>query len=208
MTALPLVSTDETLLDRICSGNDDAFNELVERYHPAMIRIARAHVPSAALAEEAAQEAWLAIFKSYRSFQRRSSLKTWMFRIVINRAKTHAAHEYRGEWLRELNEKSIDDARFDAAGDWAIPTQSWTPEETLLGSEVRERIEAAIATLPPLQRQVITLRDVLGWSADEVCDLYRISDANQRILLHRARTKVRQALEEFFVSEVASCPPM
>ncbi|HUJ12572.1 MAG TPA: RNA polymerase sigma factor [Thermoanaerobaculia bacterium] len=211
MTTLPMVASqvaDETLLDQICGGDDQAFNELVVKYHDAMIRVARAHVRSDALAEEAAQDAWLAILNGCRRFERRSSLKTWMFRIVINRARTHAAHEHRGDWLLELTEASADDVRFHPNGSWAVPPRSWTPEERLLAGEVRQRIDKAIANLPPMQQQVITLRDVCGWSGDEVCDLFAISGANQRILLHRARAKVRQSLEEFMCSEERSCTAM
>jgi RNA polymerase sigma-70 factor, ECF subfamily len=204
MTAI----ADDLLLNEICDGNDDAFTALVERYHAAMVRVARANTNSEALAEEAVQEAWIAILRGYRKFEHRSSLKTWMFRIVINRARTHAENEHRGDWLRELNEPSIDERRFDPSGHWVIPTRSWTPEEHCLAGELRQHIDAVIARLPQMQRQVIALRDIYGWSAEEVCGLYDISDSNQRILLHRARAKVRQALEEILGVEERLCPPV
>lgn len=203
---------DDVLLDEICDGNHTAFNTLVERYHAAMIRLARAYVSSTALAEEAAQEAWIAILQGCRSFERRSSLRTWMFRILINRAMTHVAHETRGD--RFLNPPSTNTEQFHPgdhplAGSWIVPPRSWTPEERLLAAEVRGKIETAIAALPLLQRQVITLRDVCGWSSHEVCDLYRITESNQRVLLHRGRAKVRQSLEDFlYVEEASSCRPM
>jgi len=213
MTVAPILEnhctpSDDSLLDEMQLGKDEAFNALIRRYHGAMIRIARAQVRSDALAEEAVQEAWIAILKGYRRFERRSSLRTWMFRIVINRARTHAARESRGDWLRELDDPSVDDTRFPEQGRWVIPPRSWTPEQHLLGRETMQVIEAAIEQLPEMQQQVITLRDAYGWDAREVCELHGISDANQRILLHRARARVRRALEEFFSSEEQLCLPM
>ncbi len=217
---VPATAPDEFLLDAICQGNDAAFNALVERYHAAMIRVARAYVSSSALAEEAAQEAWIAILKGCRRFAGRSSLRTWMFRILINRAVTHAEHERRGDRFlasacvsAELREPSAETPCFHPAdhplaGSWIVPPRNWTPEEQLLASEVRQEIEEAIAALPFLQRQVITLRDVYGWSAREVCDLFGFSESNQRVLLHRGRAKVRRSLEEFlFGEEASSCRP-
>ena len=214
MTALPVLAPaeDDVLLDAICDGNHAAFNTLVERYQADMIRLARVYVSSTALAEEAAQEAWIAILNGCRSFQRRSSLKTWMFRILINRAMTHVARETRAD--RFLNLPSTNTELFQPldhplAGSWIVPPRAWTPEERLLAGEVREKVEAAIASLPPLQRKVITLRDVCGWSAMDVCNLYHITESNQRVLLHRGRVRVRQSLEDFMsVEEASSCRPM
>ena len=211
MTALPMAvfpaSNDDSLLDQIGLGNNDAFNSLIVRYHSAMVSVARAQVRSDALAEEAVQEAWIAILKGHRRFERRSSLKTWMFRIVINRARSCAAREHRGDWLREIDEAAIDEGRFDPAGSWAVPPRPWTPEELMRARELGDVVQLAMAQLPPMQQQVITLRDVHGWTAAEVGALYNISDANQRILLHRARTRVRRALEDLFSSEERSCQP-
>src|SRR5581483_8578191 len=204
---VPPSGSDESLLDQFCRGSEAAFNALVDRYHAAMIRLAKSYV-SAALAEEAAQEAWIAIFRGCRRFERRSSLRTWMFRVLINRARTHGAREARDHRFiasaldRELEEPSVDAARFHSGdhpleGSWIVPPRRWTPEEVLLTAEVRDRIEAAIASLPFLQRQVITLRDVEGWSSRDVYDPYGISESNQRVLLHRARARLRQVLENF-----------
>ena len=206
MTALPMAdlrppTADDSLFDQMCLGNDDAFNSLIVRYHSAMVSVARAQVRSDALAEEAVQEAWIAILKGYRRFERRSSLKTWMFRIVINRARTYAARERRGDWLRELDEASIEEGRFHPNGTWAVPPRPWTPEEQMRARELGHVVQTAVAQLPAMQQQVITLRDVYGWTAAEVRNLYNITDANQRILLHRARTRVRRAVEDFFRSE-------
>ncbi len=209
--ALDFGASDETLLDEICGGDDAAFNELVGRYNGAMVRLARTYVPSTALAEEAAQEAWMAILKGCRHFERRSSVKTWMFRILINRAVTHAVRERRDDQMRSAD---VDAPRFHPAdhplaGAWLVPPRTWTPEERVLSNEIRGHVEEAIADLPLAQRQVITLRDVYGWSSHEVCDLYSISESNQRVLLHRARARVRHELEEFSCAkEASSCRPM
>lgn len=197
--------SDETLLGQICTGSEAAFEALVARYHAVMVRIARMHV-SPALAEEAAQEAWIAILKGCRRFEQRSSFRTWMFRVVTNRAISHAERENRGRRLLEPEDEAIDADRFypaghPLAGSWLVPPRPWTPEERLLDSEVRTSIERTVATLPFLQRQVITLRDVEQWSALEVCEFCGITESNQRVLLHRARAKVRRALEELLGSE-------
>lgn len=186
--------SEALLLDRLNDGDTEAFETLFERYQPAMIRIARAQVGSAALAEEAVQEAWIAVLKGHRAFARRSSLKTWLFRIVINRARTLGARERRQKDIQERDR--FHPADHPLADTWAIPPRNWTPEEHLLTREMRSTIDTAIDELPALQRQVITLRDVYGWTAAEVCELFDINDSNQRILLHRARVHVRQAIED------------
>lgn len=209
--------TDEMLLHQVCDGNASAFDALVSRYHATMIRLARLHV-APALAEEAAQEAWIAILKGCRGFRHQSSFRTWMFRIVTNRAISHGMRESRADRFRAACEETAaefaDDDRFypdghPLAGTWMIPPRRWTPEEQLLESEVRAKIEETIAGLPELQRQVVTLRDVEQWSAGEVCDRCEISESNQRVLLHRARAKVRRALEDFLgIEETHLCLPM
>src|SRR5437762_6580556 len=175
---------DEHLLDAIRLGNDVAFDQLVERHHSGMIRLARTYV-SHALAEEVAQETWIAIIKGLHRFEGRASFKTWMFRILMNRAFSHSSRESRGDCL--LDDEAISDQ--PPQGQWLVPRRSWTPEERVLGNEALERIEEAIDSLPAMQRQVITLRDVEGWSSREVCELYGITESNQRVLLHRARMK-------------------
>ncbi|HKB80590.1 MAG TPA: RNA polymerase sigma factor [Thermoanaerobaculia bacterium] len=211
-TQAPSIPDDTFLLEELQRGNDTAFDVLVGRYHAAMVRMARLYVADD-LAEEAAQEAWIAILKSCHRFEGRSSVRTWMFRIVINRAMSHAAHEKRGDrflpWRaakREMDDSSVDAPRFfpadhPDAGSWAVPPRIWTPEEHLLATEMLSEIERAITALPFLQRQVITLRDVEGWEARDVCDLYGISESNQRVLLHRGRARVRHALERLLGGE-------
>lgn len=197
------------LLIALRAGDEQAFAELLERHHGAMVRLASTFVRDRAVAEEVAQETWIAVIKGLRNFRGESALKTWMFRILTNRAKTRAVRERRtvpfSALEADLDEPTVDPERFlDAShpqwpGHWASPPVSWEsiPEERLLSRETGERISQAIEALPAAQRAVITLRDVEGWTADEVCDHLGLSDGNQRVLLHRARSKVRQALEEY-----------
>lgn len=211
---MPALASDESLFEQICRGSETAFDALVKRYHQAMIRFARIYV-SATLAEEAVQEAWIAILQGCRRFQGRSSLRTWMFRVLIHRAVSHGARDGRHERFvaahrleREMEEPAAEGEQFypmdhPLAGSWIVPPRSWTPEELFLSAEIVARLEAAIAALPFLQRRVITLRDIEGWSGREVCDLFEISEANQRVLLHRARASVRRSLENLLAFEEA-----
>lgn len=186
--------------------------ELVEQYHKRLQRVAVSYVGSWAVAEEVAQETWLAVLQGIDNFAGRSSLQTWIFRILMNRARTRGAREARSIAFADLArveldraEPSVDPDMFLPAHDpdagwWAVHPASWEhlPEERLLAAETRAVIDATIAALPETQRTVITLRDVEGWPADEVCQLLELSDANQRVLLHRARARVRRALEQYF----------
>jgi RNA polymerase sigma-70 factor (ECF subfamily) len=200
--------SDAHLLDQVESGSEAAFSELVSRYHAAMIRLARSYV-SSTLAEEAVQETWIAVLKGLQRFERRSTFKTWLFRVLINHALTLAAREARGgrgATGQQTDETLIESWHFYAddhsrAGQWLVPPRVWTPEEKILSNETLERIEREIEKLPVLQRQVIALRDVEGWTSREVCDLLTITEINQRVLLHRARTRLRSALAEFFYRE-------
>jgi RNA polymerase sigma-70 factor (ECF subfamily) len=201
---------EQQLLRALKAGDERAFSDLLERHHAALVRLAATFVRDRAVAEEVAQETWLAVIKGLKSFRGESSLKTWIFRILTNRAKTRAVRERRTVPFSalELNvdEPSVDPDRFlDAShpqwpGHWASPPASWSavPEERLLAHETRELIRAVIAELPPLHQQVISLRDVEGWDSKDVCDLLDLSEGNQRVLLHRARSKVRAALETYF----------
>ncbi len=178
-----------------------------------MIRLALSYVRSRAVAEEVVQEAWLGVFKGLDRFEGRSSLRTWIFRILTNTAKTRAEREGRTVPLSSLggpdDESAVALDRFLGddhprwPGHWAEPPRRWDgiPESRLLSAETRARIAAAIDVLPPQQRQVISLRDVEGWPADEVCNVLGLSETNQRVLLHRARAQVRAALEEYLENE-------
>jgi RNA polymerase sigma-70 factor, ECF subfamily len=198
------------LIAALCRGDADAFAALVDRHQSAMIRVAMAYVPTRAAAEETVQEAWIAVIRGIDGFEGRSSLKTWIFRILTNVAQRSGARERRSVPFSALaeaedtGEPSVDPDRFlppDHARfplHWAIlPTRWPTPEDGVLAGETREVIAAAIAELPAAQRTVIALRDVEGWSSDEVSEVLEISAGNQRVLLHRARSRVRNAVESY-----------
>lgn len=215
MTAHALMSSDLSIEDRemltaLRRRDEGAFASLVETYSSALVRVAMTYVRNRAVAEEVVQETWLGVIRGIERFEGRSSLRTWIFRITANIAKTRAERERRSvpfsalHTTEEANEAAVAPERFlDAshdrfAGHWAAPPARWDtiPEARLQSKDTLERIRDAIETLPPAQRAVITLRDIEQWSSDEVCELLEVSEANQRVLLHRARSKVRAALEQ------------
>lgn len=198
------------LLVALRRGDEQAFTALVDRHGASMLRLARVYVRDRAVAEEVVQEAWLGVLRGMERFEGRSSLRTWLHRIVANLAKTRAVREARSVPFSALagadaeeEGPSVPPERFRGpddrwAGHWATPPEQWgRPEHELLSAETRARIMAAIDALPAMQRRVITLRDVEGWSAVEVCNVLELSETHQRVLLHRARTKVRQALDDY-----------
>jgi RNA polymerase sigma-70 factor, ECF subfamily len=202
---------DARVVEALRARDEVAFTMLVEDWSPAMLRVARIYVPTRAIAEEVVQDTWIAVLRGIDRFEGRSSLRTWVFRILTNTAKTRGERERRTVPLSALEdplrvpERAVSPDRFldpdhpRYPGHWASPPASWSeqPEEKLLGAETRAVIDAAIAHLPPAQRAVITLRDVQGWDSDDVCNVLGVSETNQRVLLHRARARVRQALEEY-----------
>jgi len=206
---------DLRLVKALRSGNESAFVSLVNMYNSSMLRLAMIFVPSEAIAEEVVQETWMGVLNGLDRFEGRSSLKTWIFRILTNRAKTRAQREGRSvpfsslsEFTSELHEPGIEPERFQgpdqrSPGSWVSFPQSWEeiPEERILSQETMARIQETIDTLPIGQREVITLRDIEGYTSDEACGLLGVSEANQRVLLHRARCKVRRALERYFEDE-------
>jgi RNA polymerase sigma-70 factor, ECF subfamily len=206
-----LTTEDAKQLRALRDGDEAAFSALVDRYHGPLLRLAMAFVPSHAVAEEVVQETWLGVVEGLSRFEGRSSLKTWIYRILINRAKTRGVRESRtvpfsplGASAEGADETAVDPSRFRSTGywidHWAEPPGVWdnnTPEKLLLSQEGLAQIEKAIAALPPTQRQVITLRDVEGLSSGEVCNILAISETNQRVLLHRARSRVRRALARY-----------
>ncbi len=201
-TPIGRVDRDADILARLRAGDEAAYAEIVRRYHGALVRVAAAHVRSAGLAEEIAQDAWLAVLNGIARFEGRSSFRTWLFTIAANLAKTRGAREARSVPFSALardeseQERPVEEGRFQADGHWSEPPAEWRdPESRLRSSETLARIERVIAELPEAQRTVITLRDVRGLDADEVCRALGISDGNQRVLLHRARAKVRRLLE-------------
>jgi RNA polymerase sigma-70 factor (ECF subfamily) len=207
--AAAAAAEDRRLVQGLRDGDEAVYAELVRRWHPAMLRVARMYVRDGAAAEEVVQETWLAVLVGIDRFEARSSLKTWVFRILTNRAKTRGVREARSVPFSALGgeadagEPAVPEERFLGAEDpraprgWATPPRSWAalPEERLEARETLDCIRMAIADLPDAQRTVIALRDIDGWSAAEVRDALEITDANQRVLLHRARSKVRMACE-------------
>jgi RNA polymerase sigma-70 factor, ECF subfamily len=191
-------TTDERLLvERLRAGDQEAFSELVERFHPAMVRLAMTRVRSRAVAEEVAQDAWLGLLRGIDTFEGRSSLRTWLFRIVINRAISSGVRE-RTQLPVHDAELEHRDGRFSQDGWWVTPPTHWADEvlDRIVAPTLVERVHAVIAELPEGQRQVVTLRDVEGLSGAEVCAILDITEGNQRVLLHRARTRIRAALEQ------------
>lgn len=185
-------------LQRLQAGDEAAFSELVEELHPALVRAALAYVPSRAVAEEVAQETWLGVLKGLPSFEGRSSLKTWIFTILANRARTRGQRESRVVPSEGL---SVEPERFEDHS-WSNPPRPWTdPERRLESTEAREVIFAAIRELPERQRTAIVLRDAEGLSSGEVCNALNVTETNQRVLLHRARSKVRAALEDYMEND-------
>ena len=187
--------------------------DLVVRWSPSMLRVARMYVPSQAVAEDVVQETWLGVLQGIDRFEGRSSLRTWVFSILVNRARTRGERERRTVPFAALagaetegEFEAVDPARFvregDAVGAWAAPPVRWweEPERALGSAEAVERIEAEIEKLPEMQRLVITMRDVLGLSSEEVRSALDLSETNQRVLLHRARSKVRAGLEDYYAN--------
>lgn len=188
-------------------GDEAAFVALIARHHASMVRVASLYVRDHEVAEEVAQETWLAVLQGLDRFEARSSLKTWIFRILTNRARTRGRRDQRVVPFAMMQgddpnpNRSVDPDRFFPAGHentghWSSPPRSWegAPEARLLADETGAHIAAAIAALPESQRAVITLRDVEGWSAAEACHVLDLTETNQRVLLHRARSRVRGAL--------------
>ena len=207
-------STDDmALVERLRAGDEAAFMALVDRLQPSMLRVARMYVSTAAVAEEVVQETWLGVLKGLDSFQGRSSLRTWIFRILTNIAKTRGQREGRSIPFAslagdDLDAPAVDADRFDtpdasSRGHWSTFPDDWTgiPEDRLLGRETLAVVGKAIEGLPPMQAAVIRLRDALGWTSEEVRNALDLTETNQRVLLHRARAKVRGALEAYLSSE-------
>jgi len=206
---------DLYLIEQLRNGNEAAFEALIDRYATAMLRLAMVYVRAWAVAEEVVQETWLAVLESLGRFEGRSSLKTWMFRILTNCAKTRARREGRSIPFSSLADIDIDNSehavnpdRFLPAdhqwsGHWISFPSNWQemPEERLLSQETRAHINRAIEAVPPNQREIIILRDIEGWTSEETCTFLGISEVNQRVLLHRARSKVRGVLEKYFEEE-------
>lgn len=190
-------SDEHDLVRRLKAGDEEAFAALVERHHAGMVRVARGYVRSRAVAEEVAQEAWLGLLRGLNGFEGRSSLRTWLFRIVVNRAISTGLRE-RVHVAVDDSELESDNGRFSQDGWWVTHPTHWADEvvDRLTSPELAARVRAAIEELSPGQRDVVTLRDVEGLSSVETCTVLGISDGNQRVLLHRGRARVRAVLEQ------------
>ena len=200
----------EQVVAALRAGDEATFTMLVDELGPSMLRVALMYVPTRAIAEDVVQEAWLGVLAGIGRFEGRSSLKTWIFRILTNRAKTRGERESRSIPFSSLapadgdgDEPAVDPDRFVADGHWSSAPEPFSslPESRLVGKETLEVIQSAVDRLPAMQRAVITLRDVEGWSSEDVRNVLDLSESNQRVLLHRARSKVRQALETYLQGE-------
>jgi RNA polymerase sigma-70 factor (ECF subfamily) len=194
---------DSELLLRLRSGDEQAFAALVERFHEPMLRLAASYVPNRAVAEEVVQDTWLAALRGLADFEGRSSLKTWLFRILVNRARTTGSKEQRSVPVADP-EPAVDPSRFGGDGGWADPPEHWieAAERRMEAGKLADRIRAWIDDLPARQREVVLLRDVEGMTSGEVCTVLALTDGNQRVLLHRGRSRLRQLFEDEFRGEV------
>jgi RNA polymerase sigma-70 factor, ECF subfamily len=208
---------DDLLLHRLRSGDEQAFDHLVRAWSPAMRRVARGFVSTDASAQECVQDAWLGAIKGLASFEGRSTLRTWIFRILVNIAKTRAVKEHRTAPLSSLTPDddpgpTVDPGRFrprddpERPGTWtsAGEPRPWEtdPEVGALSGEFRDVLSAAVEALPGRQREIVVLRDIQGFGSEEVCEILGLTAQNQRVLLHRARAKVRAAIEAYFSGEI------
>jgi RNA polymerase sigma-70 factor (ECF subfamily) len=200
--ANPSLPSDEQLIPLLLAQDETAYRQVVAAYHGLMLHLARAIVGDA-IADEVAQESWLAVLRALPRFERRSSLKTWILTIVSNTAKSRLRHESRTVRLDEAGEERplVDPARFRGDGHWASPPAQWhadSPDELLASGELRACIDAALKELPPLQRAAMTLRDMQGMDMESICKILEVSESNGRVLLHRARSRLQVAIEEYY----------
>jgi RNA polymerase sigma-70 factor (ECF subfamily) len=200
---------DRALVQALWAGDEDAFESLVNQYYAAMVRLATLYVASPVVAREVVQDTWLEVFRGLHRFEGRPSLKLWIFRILLDRAKRRGEYEGRARFsiwslAVDRDESATDLERFNQDDIWAFYPTSWdsVPEQVFFSDETQARIQAAIHGLPMAQQQIIILRDIEGWSAGEVSSALGISQVSQRALLHRARSRVRRALEQQFHREV------
>ncbi len=210
-----LAADDAQLVGALRAGDEATFARLVDEWSGSMLRVAQIYVSSRAVAEEVVQDAWIGVLRGIDRFEGRSSLKTWIFRILANRAKTRGQRESRTLPFSAVaaadeaaSEPSVEPERFFGTDSetpfaWAAPPVGW-PEGQVESRETLEIIRMAIDSLPDAQREVIRLRDIAGWTPEEVAEALEITDGNQRVLLHRARSVVRSALERYFNPEVAA----
>lgn len=205
----PALPPDDELIPRLLAGDGRAFALIVDAWSPSLLRLARVYVRSEALGEEVVQESWQAVVTGLERFERRSSLKTWVFTILANRARTRAVREARTVPMSALGSAdgdgpSLDPNRFASGGGWLRKPTSWevhSPESLVLAQEGAQLIETTLANIPPMQRAVVVLRDIEGVSSEQACNLLDISESNQRVLLHRGRARLRKALTRHLTGE-------
>ena len=188
---------DAELVERLRAGDEGAFVMLVERYDALLVRLAGTFVPNQAVAEEVVQDTWLGVVKGIEGFEGRSSLKTWLFRILVNRARSTGLRERRSVATDPQVEATVDPARFGRDGAWSDPPSPWADQadDRVVAEQLAKRVQSLLEELPDAQRQVVVLRDVEGVSAPEACELLGLTEANQRVLLHRGRARLRHMLE-------------
>lgn len=193
---ISLVESDLELLEGLRNGDENAFVVLMSRYEQPLLRFARSMVPSQAVAEEAVQDTWMGVVRGVNQFEGRSTFKTWLFRILVHRAQSAGSREQR--YVPLGTEYAVDPSCFDAQGAWAEPVDRWVDESDarIDAATFAPFLKAALDELPPQQRQVVLLRDVEGLTSDDVSGLLDISPGNQRVLLHRGRNRLRDALQE------------
>lgn len=198
--AKPELPSDKELIPKLLAGDNVAYTQVVGAYHGLMIHLAKAIVGEA-IADEVAQESWVSVMRALPKFEGRSSLKTWILRIVSNTAKSRLRHESRTVSLDGGQEEQpiVDPARFKTNGHWSHPPPMWhadTPDAMLASAELRDCIHTALSALPPMQRAAITLRDMQGMGMEMICKVLEVSESNGRVLLHRARSSIQQAIDE------------
>jgi RNA polymerase sigma-70 factor (ECF subfamily) len=191
------VVDDADLVARLQAGDEQAFVMLVDRYHAPLLRLASTFVPSRAVAEEVVQDTWLGVVRGIERFEGRSSLRTWLFRIVVNRARTAGVRERRETPSDLAAEPAVPRERFNAAGGWSSPPSPWSDdaEDRIVARQTAHKVSRHLNLLPERQRQVVVMRDFEGLPAPEVCSILGITEANQRVLLHRGRSSLRNMLE-------------
>jgi RNA polymerase sigma-70 factor (ECF subfamily) len=188
---------DAELLGRLLAGDKDAFREIVTKYHESLVRVARSYVANDASAEDVAQETWIAVLRGIERFEGRSSFKTWLFRIAVNRARTKGVKEHRVVAVDITSDRSLLARRFNEHGMWSDPPAPFTDsvDDAIVNAPIVRLVHESIARLPDAARAVVTLRDVQGLSTTEVAELLELSEANVRVILHRSRARIRSEVE-------------
>jgi RNA polymerase sigma-70 factor (ECF subfamily) len=188
---------DAQLLERLLAGDRDAFKEIVTKYHESLVRVARYYVANEASAEDVAQETWIAVLRGLERFEGRSSFKTWLFRIAVNRARTKGVKEHRVVPVDLASDRSLLAGRFNERGMWSDPPAPFSDsvDDAMTNAPIVRLVHESIARLPDGARAVVTLRDVQGLSTTEVAGLLELSEANVRVILHRSRARIRSEVE-------------